>query len=235
MSNPFKVNNLPAVRRLPIYWHFLQGLHEKGWDYVSTTVIADSLKLDAIQVRKDLALTGIVGKPRVGYTIPTLITAIETFLGWDNAHDAFLVGVGHLGTALLGYQGFARFGLNIVAAFDNDPEKCNQEIHGRTVLPFEKMADLAERMHVKIGIITVPAEAAQETADELVRIGITGIWNFTPTVLMVPGGVVVQNEDLAPGLAVLSHKLTQLHQQQTGETGEIEESEVNEEEGALHA
>lgn len=226
-QNTFKVNNLPAVRRLPIYWHLLHGLLEKGWEYVSTTVIADELKLDAIQVRKDLALTGITGKPRVGYTIKTLISAIESFLGWDSNNEAFLVGVGHLGTALLGYNGFARFGLHIVAAFDDDPQKVGGEVHGLPIFPLEKMNDLAERLHVKIAIITVPAEAAQAVADQLINVGIVGIWNFTPAFLMVPEGVVVQNEDLASGLAVLSHKLTQMKLQNELPSEEHEKGEAN--------
>ena len=194
------------MKRLPAYLHLLKQLQESGRDVVSSAHIADKLKLEAIQVRKDLAVTGNVGKPKVGYYIPTLIEAIERFLGWDNHTDAFLVGAGNLGSALLGYEGLGRHGLSIVAAFETDSEKVGTEIHGKDVLPLEKLPDLAGRMHITMGIITVPPEAAQSVADLMVASGITAIWNFAPTHLDVPQDIVVQNEDLASGLAVLSVK-----------------------------
>ena len=201
-----KVGSLPTVRRLPSYLHFLRQLKDSGRDIVSSTHIAEKLKLEPIQVRKDLAITGIVGKPKVGYYVPSLIRSIEEFLGWDNNTDAFLVGAGHLGGALLGYQGFKRHGLNIVAAFDADEAKAGTEVAGKEILPLAKLPNLASRMHISMGIITVPAEGAQDVADLMVASGITAIWNFAPISLEVPDFVVVQNEDLASGLAVLSIK-----------------------------
>lgn len=201
-----KVGSLASVRRLPAYLHLLRQLEENGREMVSSTYIAERLKLEAIQVRKDLAVTGIIGKPKVGYYVPALIRSIEEFLGWDNDTEAFLVGAGNLGTAILGYDGFARHKLNIIAAFDTDRDKTSRRIHNKQVLPLEKLPDLAERLRVRMGIITVPAEAAQLVADMLVASGITAIWNFSPTRLDVPEGVVVQNEDLASGLAILSVK-----------------------------
>ena len=111
---------LPSVRRLPTYLRLLNELQARGRDVVSCTHIADELGLVSVQVRKDLAVTGIVGKPKVGYQIPELIVAIETFLGWNNTKDAFLVGAGSLGAALLGYEGFKDFNLNVLAGFDVD-------------------------------------------------------------------------------------------------------------------
>lgn len=208
-----KVANLPSVRRLPAYLHLLKQLEATGLDFVSGTQISQELKLEPIQVRKDLAITGIVGKPRIGFPVTALITAIETFLGWDNTTDAFLIGSGHLGSALLGYQGFKEHGLNIVAAFDNAEEKFGQTIHDTEVFPLEKLPDLAERMHVRIAIMTVPASEAQSIADFLVDAGIEGIWNFTPVSLRLPANIVVQHEDLACGLAVLSKKLQHTQQE----------------------
>lgn len=205
--NPCKVSKLPTIRRLPAYLHLLQTLRAEAWKFVSTTVIAETLELEPIQVRKDLSLTGIVGKPRVGYAIPALIDAIETYLGWNATTEAILVGAGHLGTALLGYKGFAQHGLHVVAVFDNDPAKVGQKVHGLTVLPMEQVAELVARLQTPVGIITVPPHAAQEAADTLIAAGITGIWNFSPVTLHVPEGVVVQNEDLSSGLAVLSRKM----------------------------
>ena len=202
-----KVGKLPTIRRLPAYLHLLRALHEGGQERVSGTYFAEKLNLDPVQVRKDLSSTGIVGKPRIGFSVPGLIQAIEEYLGWHNTTEAILVGVGHLGTALLGYSGFARHGLRVVAAFDADPAKSGREIAGHPVFAMEKLPNLVRRLHVRICILTVPADQAQGIADILVDAGMTGIWNFTPTTLRVPHGVIVQNEDLACGLAVLSRRL----------------------------
>ena len=197
----------PSVRRLPIYLRHLKLLQTRGREVVSCTHIANDLGLTNTQVRKDLAATGIVGKPKVGYQVPELIDAIEGFLGWDNASDAFLVGAGHLGSALLGYQGFADSGLNILAAFDADPAKIGTTIHGREVFPIEKLYDLRDRMHVHIGVLAVPGPAAQEAANQMVLYGIRAIWNFTPARLDVPDSVIVENVSLLSSLAVLTNRL----------------------------
>ena len=118
-----RVAPLPSVRRLPAYLRLLYTLQAQGRDVVSCTHIADDLGLVSVQVRKDLAITGIVGKPKVGYQIPELIGAIENFLGWNNTKDAFLIGAGSLGSALLGYEGFKEFNLNVLAGFDINPAK----------------------------------------------------------------------------------------------------------------
>jgi len=158
-------------------------------------------------VRKDLQTTGIVGKPKVGYYIPALIEAIEHLLGWDNVTDAFLVGAGNLGAALMGYEGFREHGLNIVAAFDVDPRKVGRMLHDKQVLHLDRFADLAARMHIHIGIITVPEQYAQEVADLMVLSGIKAIWNFAPADVHVPAGVIVENVRLSASLAVLSTRL----------------------------
>ncbi|HUO61655.1 MAG TPA: redox-sensing transcriptional repressor Rex [Candidatus Acidoferrales bacterium] len=197
----------PTLRRLPKYHHFLVGLREQGVTSVSCTRIGDSLGLLPVQVRKDLQYTGIVGRPKVGYELQELLDKIEQFLGWDNTNDAFLVGAGHLGSALLGYTKFEQFGLSIVAAFDADARKVGTQIHGKHVLPLEKVAPLAQRMGVHIGIITTPAESAQRVADLLVAGGVRAIWNFAPVTLNLPANIIVQNEDLYNSLAALSCKL----------------------------
>lgn len=205
----FKVAPLPSVRRLPAYLRFLQTLKARGRDVVSCTHIAEELGLVSTQVRKDLAVTGIVGKPKVGYNVPELIGAIQEFLGWNNTTDAFLVGAGSLGNALLGYEGFNEYGLNIVAAFDVDPAKIGKPIHGREVLALERLHDLALRMHVLIGILTVPASAAQDAANFMVLSGIRAIWNYTPVRLEVPETVIAEDVRLASSLAVLSSRLAE--------------------------
>ena len=206
-AEPLKGYPEPSVRRLPLYLRFLKQLKSRGRDVVSCTHISDDLGFTSIQVRKDLAMTGIVGRPKIGYEVPSLISAIEDFLGWNNAKDAFLVGVGSLGSALLGYPGFDEHGLNIVAAFDNAPAKIGQTIHGKEVLPLEKLEDLVRRMHVLIGVITTPADAAQATANLMARSGIRAIWNYAPVKLDVPDAIVVEDVRLAASLAVLTSRL----------------------------
>jgi redox-sensing transcriptional repressor len=197
----------PTLRRLPTYRRFLVQLQRQGRSQVSCTHIADDLGLDPTQVRKDLAVTGIVGKPKVGYEVGMLIAAIDGFLGWDNATEAFLVGAGSLGTALMGYEGFREHGLNIIAAFDVDERKFGQKIRGKAIMPLPKLPNLAQRMHIHLGIIATPAEGAQEVADLMIQGGIRAIWNFAPVSLKVPEGVIVENVQLSSSLAVLSSKL----------------------------
>lgn len=198
---------LPSVRRLPLYLTVLEEFEREGKEWISTTDFSEVLFLKPIQVRKDLAHTGIIGKPKKGFKVDELIETINSFLGWNNLTDAFLVGAGALGSALLGYTGFQHHGLNIISAFDVSPSVIGKTIHGKKVLPIDQMKELAQRMHVKLGVITVPSEGAQEAADKLVEAGISGIWNFSPVKLHVPENVVVQREDLSSGLAVLSVKL----------------------------
>lgn len=202
-----KTAGVPTLKRLPLYLRMLKRMKENGEEYASGAVVAKELGLDPIVVRKDLAITGAVGRPRLGFQMDEIITAIEEFLGWSNTSDAFLVGVGNLGTALLGYQGFEQHGMRIVAAFDTNPKLIGKTINGKTILDMEKLPALAKRMHVQIGIITATASVAQGIADEMIKGGIRGIWNFTPTKLNVPEHVTLQREDLASSLAVLSHRL----------------------------
>lgn len=202
-----KTAGVPTLKRLPLYLRLLRQMQAQGEEYASGAVVAKELGLDPIVVRKDLAITGAVGRPRLGFLMCEIITAIEDFLGWSNTSDAFLAGVGNLGTALLGYQGFEQHGMRIVAAFDASPELIGKKIHGKTILDIKKLPSLAKRMHVQIGIITATASVAQPIADSMIDGGIRGIWNFTPAKLVVPENVILQREDLASSLAVLSHRL----------------------------
>jgi redox-sensing transcriptional repressor len=197
----------PSLSRLPKYHHYLLEIMALGVHQISCSAIGRDLNLVPVQVRKDLQYTGIVGRPKTGYVVSELIQAIESFLGWNNVNEAFLVGAGNLGTALLGHERFSRFGLQIVAAFDNDPRKVGQWIHGKAVLPLDKLAELSKRMSIHLGIITTPAEVAQSIADEMVRGGILAIWNFAPVRLKLPSGTIVHNDDLFSSLASLSWKL----------------------------
>jgi redox-sensing transcriptional repressor len=198
----------PTLRRLPIYHHYLTRLkNERQLESISCTTIGNDLNILPIQVRKDLEITDAVGKPKLGYSVTELIDVIEDFLGWKNTTEAFLVGVGNLGSALLGYNGFINYGLDIVAGFDADETKADSEIQGKRIFHVSKLPDMIRRMNILIGILTVPGNCAQELADVMVKAGIGAIWNFSPVKLSVPPYVIVQHEHLASSLVVLSKKL----------------------------
>ena len=197
-----RVGNLPGIRRLPMYLTLLRHFKDSGQEKVSAAALAGKAGLVTSVVRKDLEMAGAVGTTGIGYETESLITVIEAFLGWDNPYDAFLVGAGNMGTALLCTRQL-RDKLNFVAAFDADPAKVGRAVCGVEVMPMEKLAPLAERMHIGVGVLAVPPGAAQAAADMLVAGGIKRIWSFAPEIIEVPEGVVVQREDLSAGLAVL--------------------------------
>lgn len=207
-ENKERVYPVPSVRRLPLYLSFLRQLRNENVEVVSSTRIAEELGLTGIQVRKDLAMTGIVGRPKIGHSINELVGHIESFLGWDQLRPAFLVGVGHLGTALLGYKGFEQENLDIIASFDNSPQKVGTTILGRKTYPMSDFFHMAQDNNVKFAILTVPATVAQELTDMMVEAGIQAIWNFAPVQLAAPPDVIVENVSLSSSLAVLSQRFT---------------------------
>lgn len=198
---------VPSINRLPVYLRFLKELRARKEPVVSCTRIADEFGQLSVQVRKDLSITGITGRPKVGYRVDELIGAIETFLGWDKTTTAFLVGVGSLGSAILGYKGFSEHGLEIVATFDSDPAKAGMTIHGHQIDPISELVARGRRTPIDIGILTVPAESAQNVADLLVEIGVRGIWNYTPLRLDLPDDVICEDVKLSASFAVLSNRL----------------------------
>ncbi len=202
-----RIANMPSIRRLPLYLAELERLRVAGERWASTTRLAAERDIDPTQVRKDLALTGVVGQRKLGYPVEDAIRSIEEFLGWHRDREAFLVGAGHLGTALLGFQPRYRPGIRIVAAYDSDPARHGAELHGRPVRPLEDLVDDARRLGVRVGVITTPDAAAQTVADRLVAGGILAIWNFTSVALNVPDGVVVEYAGLRASLAMLGSRL----------------------------
>ncbi|MDD3978250.1 MAG: redox-sensing transcriptional repressor Rex [Methanomicrobium sp.] len=201
----------PTLRRLPLYHQYLKKVMSANKSpHISCTQIGNELSILPIQVRKDLQIAEASGKPKLGYDVKELLNIIEDFLGWNNTTDAYIAGVGNLGSALLGYQGFKDYGLNIIAAFDIDKTKTGTEMYGKMVFHINKMPEMIRRMGIKIGIITVPATCAQELTDLMVDAGILAIWNFSPLKINVPAGIVVQHENLASSLVVLSKKLSLL-------------------------
>ncbi len=208
---PSKLASLPTIKRLPSYLHVIENAQREGRLYISGTVIADELELEPIQVRKDLAITGIVGKPRIGFPVQELIDAIYSFLHWDHQHPAIIVGAGSLATALMGYPEFPRRGLSIEAAFDNDPKKAGRVVNGKPVYHTDELSRRVAEIGASIAILTVPSSVAQEVSERVIEAGIMAIWNFTNVKLKVPAGILVQKEDLSSGYAVLSVKIRKLH------------------------
>ncbi len=192
-----------VLKRLPGYLAYLKNIPENSPPNISATALANALGMGEVQVRKDLAMVSDGGRPKIGYLREALIDDIEQFLGYDNTTDAILIGAGKLGQALMGYSGFDEYGLNILAAFDAKPKMTRTE-EGKPVYPIEKLPQFCKSHKVLMGIITVPAEGAQSVADQLIAVGVKAIWNFAPVHLDVPAGTLVQNENMATSLAVLS-------------------------------
>lgn|SRR5574344_1157971 len=196
------------LERYPVYLKYLVSMHDSGVVNVSAPMIARALDLTEEQVRKDLqAISTSEGKPKAGRDVKELIEDLRNFLGYNNVSDAIIVGTGHLGEAFMNYKGFDTFGLNILAGFDSDNSKVGKIVNGKEIFSTDKLDNLIERLNVKIAILTLPSDAAQEITDKLVEAGIRAIWNFAPIHLNVPENVVVENVNLASSLAVLSHKL----------------------------
>lgn len=205
---------LLTLKRLPQYLEALYRFKKAGLKMVSATKIAVFTDVHMTQVRKDLAFTGVVGVPKIGHKIDTLIQAIEECLNWNDISSCFLVGVGHLGKALMGYSELSKKGLRIIAAFDSNPDLAGTYYQGILIHSMDKFENLLSRLHVHIGILTVPAEAAQKIADNMVANGIIAIWNFTPVRLNLPEHIIVENIDMSSSLAVLSRRVAErLHYQ----------------------
>ena len=206
MGNNKEILNVSkaTIGRLPAYHRYLTEKLAQGEKTVSSTAIAEDLHLNAVQVRKDLAvISSVAGKPKLGFELSELIADIDRFLGYDNVTDAVLVGAGGLGSALVGYEGFKNYGLNIVAAFDTDPSLIGTSVGGVKVFDAKELSKLVRRLNVLIGIVAVPRGAAQQVADELVEGGVRAIWNFAPVHLTLP-------ENIAVSLAILSKRLAEI-------------------------
>ena len=197
----------PTLRRLPWYLSNIKLMKEKGEQYVSSTQISKEINIDASQIAKDLSYVNISGRTRVGYNIDALIEVLESFLGFTNMHKAFLFGVGSLGAALLRDSGLHHFGLEIVAAFDVNPELVGKDLNGIPIFHSDDFEAKMKEYDVNIGVLTVPINIAQEITNKMVDGGIKAVWNFTPFRIRVPENIVVQNTSLYAHLAVMFNRL----------------------------
>jgi redox-sensing transcriptional repressor len=196
-----------TVRRLSGYFRILEDLSAADEETVSSFGLAKRAGVTPAQVRKDLSVFGHFGKRGTGYPVEPLRTEVRRILGLDRRWRVALVGAGNMAHALYEYKEFAREGFEIHAVFDNDPGKIGQRWNGLSVRPVGELADGVREMGITIGVITTPASAAQESADNLVAAGVTGILNFAPRKLFVPGHVALRNVNLAIELETLSFAL----------------------------
>lgn len=195
-----------TLSRLPSYYCLIENRQALGEEYISATTIAESLSINPVQVRKDLAsICSEPGRPKLGFKIDTLLSDLKIYLGYDHYDEAVLVGVGALGHVLMQYTGFANYGLGIVAGFDKVVRE--KKIADKPVLSISKLVSFLRRTHIKIGIIAVPASEAQGVADLLVTGGVKAIWNFAPATISLPETILVKNENLAASLAALTAEL----------------------------
>ena len=204
-SQQVSVNTL---QRLPIYLNYLKSLDDDG--NISSTEIARALGLNDVQVRKDLSSVSSGGRPKVGYNIRGLILDLKEFLGYNAVNDAVMVGCGNLGRALMSYRGFREYGLRIVAGFDVSDDIVGEDVSGKPVLPLSGLPQYCRENGIRIGVITTPAQAAQKACDLLMEGGIKAVWNFAPAHITVGEGVLVQNENMACSLALLSKHLNEM-------------------------
>ncbi len=201
-----------TLRRIPHYHQILSDLEAQGQKLISSSYLSRFFRVHDTQVRKDVSVIGYRGRPKAGYSVSGLRQAIGDFLGINLQNSAVLIGAGKLGSALCGYPGLAEYGLRIAGVFDNDPAKVGQTVAAFTVQDIATLQEFLAGRGVGIAILTVPKEAAQGAAELVVASGIRAIWNFAPTQLAVPPEVAVRHENLAVGLALLSHDLKKSQQ-----------------------
>lgn len=199
-----------TVKRLPIYYRYLNMLANSGIEHVSSTQLAEAVKIDSATIRRDLSYFGALGKRGYGYDVKSLCTFFKKILDQDNLNNVALVGVGNLGHALLNYNFHKNNNMRISVAFDTDPKITGLIQSGIPVYPLEDMEEQLRLQRIEIAILTVPEASAQEVTDKLVAAGIKGILNFTPLRISVKEGVLVQNVDLTNELQTLIYFLKQV-------------------------
>lgn len=207
--------NRPTLERLLLYYHFINAhLDQQESAAVSSAVIAKFMDSDDTQVRKDLAAIGLKGRPRIGFIATEVKSKIREILGFDDNFKAVVIGAGRLGGAIASYKEFSDYGLEIVALFDNDLNKIGLTMGNHVVQPLNRLQAIIKKRQVKLGILTVPAEAAQEVTERLIKSGVNTIWNFSPANITITGGGAVRHEHIAVGLAELLYHLKKTNRAQ---------------------
>jgi redox-sensing transcriptional repressor len=203
--------NVPVavLKRVPVYYRFLNDLSAKGITRISSTELAAKVGITASQLRQDLSWFGSFGQQGYGYRVTDLLGEVRRILGLNHLHQLVLVGIGHLGRAISNYRNFKQRGFEIEALFDNDPQVTGEIVNGLIVRDIVALPDYLKHNPIDIGVITVPAVSAQVCAEMLVAGGVKGIWSFAPFALKVPADVVVEHVHLGESLLVLSLKMQQ--------------------------
>ena len=197
----------PTIRRLPWYLSYVRMLDNLHVEYVSSTQISKELNVQSSQIAKDLSFLNIRGKTRIGYEVHSLVVELEDFLGFNQHHDAVVIGTGSLGTALMQDHGLENYGLNIVAGFDVRDEVIGRQIGGVPVYDIKELSRWQLQHNVSIAILTVPVERAQQTAEMAIASGMSAIWNFTPYRIKAPDDVVIANTSIYAHLAIIYNRM----------------------------
>jgi redox-sensing transcriptional repressor len=205
----------PVIRRLSNYHHLLLGMRERRVQTVTSTTLAEILEVKPIQVRKDLQMAGIVGRPRTGFNVEEMEVAISKFMGWTSEFQAVIFGAGNLGSALMNYPWRDEYGLRFIAAFESDPVRSNVLINNIPVFHIDYFEMFAREHTIDVGVVAVPAEAAQAVAELLMQNGVSGIWNFSHTTLKITGRITVENALFTQSLAILTRRLVESRTQST--------------------
>lgn len=202
-----KIEHIPlaAVRRLPSYFNCLRQLRESGIQHISSHELAEQIGIKPSQLRHDLYYFGEFGQRGYGYNVALLERELAKILNVEQGQNMIIVGAGNLGQAIATYKNLETRGFYVKGLFDINPRLIGLVIGGVRVRDIDEIPEVVAKEKVSIGVITVPSEAAQATADLLVQAGIRGIWNFAPVELQVPKGIPVQNEHLSVGLLTLSY------------------------------
>lgn len=196
-----------VIRRLPLYLRTLRQLRRDGWQAISSEELAKFLGTTAAQVRRDFSYFGRFGKQGYGYDVETLIRELEAILNLDRTWNIALVGYGNLGQAIAHHRGFEPNGFRIAAIFAKSPEHVGQVVNGIVVLPETEIERVVRELAIRIGILAVPAEAAQEVADKLIAGGVRALLNYAPVTLHVPPGIVVRDIDPIGALQSMTYYL----------------------------
>lgn len=197
----------PTLRRLPWYLAYIDILKANGVETVSSTQISKAISVDSSQIAKDLYFLNIKGKTRIGYEVDTLSNVLSHFLGFKEIHNAFIVGVGSLGAALIHDTGLSNYGLNIIAGFDINPDIIGKKICDVPIFSIDEMQHYQQKLNASIGILAVPANQAQDAADTMAASGLKAIWNFTPYRIKVAEGIVMSNTSIYAHLALIYNRL----------------------------
>lgn len=200
--------SMTVIRRLPKYFRYLSELKENGQNRISSQKLSELTGFTASQIRQDLNHFGGFGQQGYGYNVEGLYEELGRILGVNRNYKAVIIGTGNLGQAIAKYKGVGKAGFEILSLFDRNPKIIGGKARDIEVRNIADLEGFIEENQVDIGIITIPKDGAQEIADRLVKAGIKGIWNFSPTDLVVPENIKVEDVSLTESILVLSYFLS---------------------------